>query len=67
MTISATDEQRLKELVKSAFSEALEDNRDRVRQIVEEAIEDLMMNRAIEDGLASDPISREQIFETLRG
>ncbi len=67
MTITATDEQRLKELMKIAFSEALEDNRDRVRQIVEEAIEDLIMQRAIEDGLASEPISRERIFETLRG
>ena len=65
MATATFDEERLKELLKAALAEALEDNRDLVRDIVEEAIEDIALARAIEQGLGSEPISREDVFAIL--
>jgi hypothetical protein len=65
MATATFDEERLKELLKSALAEALEDNRDLVRNIVEEAIEDIALARAIEQGLGSEPVSREDVFAIL--
>jgi hypothetical protein len=67
MATATFDEERLKELLKSALAEALEDNRDLVRDIVEEAIEDIALARAIEQGLGSQPVSREDVFAILEG
>jgi hypothetical protein len=65
MATATFDEERLKELLKSALAEALEDSRDLVRDIVEEAIEDIALARAIEQGLGSQPVSREDVFAIL--
>jgi hypothetical protein len=67
MATATFDEERLKELLKSALAEALEDNRDLVRDIVEEAIEDIALARSIEQGLGSEPVSREDVFAILEG
>ena len=67
MTTTTLDEERLKELLKTAISEALEDHRDLVRDIVEEAIEDIALARAIEQGLGTQPVSREDVFRVLAG
>ena len=61
------DEERMKDLLKSALVEALEENRDLVQDIVEEAMEDFALARAIEQGLASKSISREEVFGSLEG
>lgn len=61
------DEENLKDLLKSAFKEALDDNQVPIRQIVEETIEDLLMHRAINEGLASEPLARDSVFGTLQG
>ena len=67
MARATLDEDRLKELLKTALAEALEDNRDLVRDIVEEAIEDIALARAIDQGLGSEPVSREDVFAILEG
>jgi hypothetical protein len=67
MATATFDEDKLKELLKSALAEALVDNRDLVRDIVEEAIEDIALARAIEQGLGSEPASREDVFAILEG
>jgi hypothetical protein len=67
MATANFDEERLKELLKLALAEALEANRDLVRDIVEEAIEDIALMRAIEQGLGSQPVSREEVFAILEG
>lgn len=61
------DEERMKDLLKSALVEALEEHRDLVQDIVEEAIEDFALARAIEQGLGSKSVSREEVFATLEG
>ena len=67
MATATFDEERLKELLKSALAEALEDNRELVRDIVAEAIEDIALARAIEQGLGSEPVSRADVFAILEG
>jgi hypothetical protein len=59
------NEERLKDLLKSALAEALEERRDLVQDIVEEAMEDIGLARAIEQGLGSESIPREEVFAIL--
>ena len=64
MAISTEDE-KLKELVKAALIDVLEERRDFVKGILVEAIEDMALDKAITQGLTSDPISRDEVFELL--
>ena len=61
------DEEKLKDLLKSALVEALKEHRDLVQDIVEEAMEDFVLARAIEQGLESQPSSRDEVFAILEG
>lgn len=65
MATATIDEERLKDLVKSALVEALEEQRNLVQEIVEEAMEDIALSRAIEQGLGSEPVSRDEVFAIL--
>ena len=53
------DEKELKVMVKAAVAEALEEQRALVKEIVEEAIEEIGLTRAIDEGLQSAPAKRE--------
>jgi hypothetical protein len=61
------DEEKLKELLKSALVEALEEHRDLVQDIVEGAMEDFALARAIEQGLEGQSVSRDEVFAILEG
>ena len=65
MTTATIEPDELKRLLKSAIAEALEERRDWVRDIVEEAIEDIALHRAIDEGLESSKVSREEVFAFL--
>ena len=67
MATATFDEEKLKDLLKSALVEALEEHRDLVQDIVEEAMEDVALARAIEQGLNSESVSRDEVFTTLEG
>ena len=60
-------EERLKEVVKSAIVEVLEERKDLVREVIEEALEDAALARAIEDGDRTVMVNREKILRTLDG
>lgn len=62
---ASIDEAKLKELLKSAVVEALEERRDFVKEIVEEAIEEIALTRAINEGLATEATSRQEVFALL--
>lgn len=66
MATSTLDEDRLKELLKAAIIEVLEERRDLVRDLIEEAMEDVAMVRAIEEGQGSPIVSRDEVFKILR-
>jgi len=67
MATHLVDEERLKELLKSALVEVLEERKDLVRDVIDEALEDVASIRAIEEGERSPSVSREEIFNTLDG
>jgi hypothetical protein len=62
---TSIDEGKLKELLKAAVIEALEERRDLVRDLVEEAMEDIALARAIDEGLDGESVSRDEVFALL--
>ena len=61
------DEEKLKGLLKSALAEALEEHRDLVQDIVAEAMEDFALARAIQQGLESESVSRDEVLAIIEG
>jgi hypothetical protein len=61
------DEAKLKEALKSALVEILEERKDLVREVLEEALEDIALARAIETGEQSELVNRDEVFNALDG
>jgi len=59
------DEDRLKELLKAAIAEVLEERRDLVVELVEEALEDVGLIRAMEEAEGSPFVSRNEVMRLL--
>ena len=59
------DEAKLKEALKSAIVEILEERKDLVREVLEEALEDIALGRAIEEGDQSGLVTREEVLGAL--
>lgn len=66
METSMSDD-RIKELFKSAILEVLEERSDLLREALAEAIEDLALVRAIEEGEGAETVSRDEVFTLLEG
>ena len=62
---TSIDEAKLKDLLKSALAEVLEERREFVKEIIEEAMEDIALARAIDEGVATDTVSRQEVFAIL--
>ncbi len=65
MPETVMSEKKLKALLKAAVIEALEERRDLVRDVVDEAIEDLAIVRAIEEGAESPTIEASEVYKIL--
>jgi hypothetical protein len=63
--MTALEERRLKNLLKDAVVEVLEDHRELLRDALQESLEDVALLRAIQDGEKSRPTSRNKIFQRL--
>ena len=63
---SATDSDKLKKIVKAALIEVFDERQDLIRDAVAEALEDIGMVRAIEEGLKSGPATEEEVFAALK-
>lgn len=61
---SLTDSQ-LKNALKAALVEVLEERPDLLRDVLEEVIEDIALAHAIQEGEASEPVSRTEVFGLL--
>jgi len=62
---TSVDEAKLREMLKSAVAEVFEERRDFVKEIVEEAMEDIALARAIDDGVRTERVPRNEIFNIL--
>ena len=59
------DDSKLKELMKQAIIEAIEEKKDMVQNLLVEALEDVAMIHAIKDGEDSGLVERDEIFRIL--
>lgn len=63
--MNAVENQEIKGLVKEALIEVLQDRRDLIRDVLDEALEDIGLLKAIEEGRHSEEVSREEVFALL--
>ena len=63
--MTATEERRLKGLLKSALTEVLEERGDLLRDAVRESFEDMALLRATQAGEKTPLTSRRKIFQQL--
>lgn len=59
------DETKLKELLKVAIIELLQEQKEEISEILAETLEDILIKNAIQEGENSEPVSREQVFKIL--
>ncbi len=62
-----TNPDQLKELLKAALVEVLEERRDLIHDVIEEALEDIALVRAIQAGESTETVSRDEVFKLLKG
>lgn len=62
MSVSET---QLKDMVKAAMAETLVEQRALLRDIIEEVIEDIALTRAIDEGMKTPVVSRDDVFAAL--
>ena len=65
MLESSLSETQIKNLLKAAILEIFQERRDLFQDLVAEALEDIALVKAIDEGKDSEPVSREAIFEIL--
>ena len=59
------DEGRVKEVLKQAVLEVLEERRDLIYDVLAEVMEDFALARAIQEGESSELVTREEVLQTL--
>jgi len=64
---TSIDNDKLKEIFKQAIIETIEEKKDVVHDLLVEAMEDLAMIRAIEQGEETDLVSRDEVMSILEG
>ena len=64
---TSIDNDKLKEIFKQAIIETIEEKKDVVHDLLVEAMEDLAMIRAIEEGEETDLVSRDEVMSILEG
>ena len=65
MSTGLIDETKLKDALKSAIVEILEERKDLVREVLEEALEDIALARAIEEGEQRELVTRDKVVSAL--
>ena len=59
------NETQIKDLMKAAILEIFQERRDLFQDLIAEALEDIALVKAIDEGRDSESVSREAIFEIL--
>lgn len=65
MGVVSMDEERVKELLKQALMEVLQERKEMVYELLAEVIEDLALVNAIEEGKSTQTIQRAEVMEIL--
>ena len=62
MSTISVEEVHLKDLVKEAILALMQERRDEIEEILAEVIEDLALAKAIEEGGATETVSKAEIL-----
>jgi hypothetical protein len=65
MSENTLNSSQLKELIKAAIVEILQEQREVFTDLITETMEDIALAKAIEEGESTEPVSRETIFKIL--
>ena len=65
MNTTTVDEARLKDVVKTAVLEVFEERRDWLADLLSEALLDIGLGYAIQEGEQTPTVSRDQVFQVL--
>ncbi|QTA80182.1 Uncharacterized protein dnl_24750 [Desulfonema limicola] len=61
------DENKLRQILKDAIVEAVQERKDIFYDLIAEIIEDIAMANAIKEGENSEKVSRDEVFAILEG
>ncbi len=61
------DEGKIKQLLKEALIEALQEQKGIFHDLIVEAIEDIALTNAIRQGESSESVNRKEVFGILKG
>ena len=61
------NKEQLKDIIKTALVEVLEERQDLFHEAIETALEDLALSRAIKEGEKTKPVGRDEVFKILEG
>jgi hypothetical protein len=64
---SSMNKEQLKDVIKTALVEVLEERQDLFHEAIEVALEDIALARAIKEGEKTRPVRREEVFRILEG
>lgn len=64
---ASINQDQLKALIKTALVEVLEERQDLLHEAMAQALEDMGLAQAIEEGESSELIKREEVFNLLEG
>jgi hypothetical protein len=64
---ASINQDQLKDIIKAALAEVLEERQDLLQEAIAQALEDMSLARAIEEGEKSELIKREEVFNLLEG
>jgi len=64
---SSMNKEQLKDVIKTALVEVLEERQNLFQEAIETALEDIALTRAIKEGEKTKPVRREEVFKILEG
>ena len=67
MAQAPVNQRALKQAMKEALAEALSEQRELLYEVFAEVLEDVGLSKAVQAGRKTPPISRDEVFRTLRG
>ena len=62
-----SDEGKIKQLIKEALVEALQEQKGIFHDLIVEVIEDIGLKNAVRQGANTESVSRNKIFDILKG
>ena len=65
MSTISVEEMQLKDLLKEAILELMQERRDELEEMFAEVIEDLALARAIEEGESTETVTKAEVLQAL--